>query len=118
MDVASPDPGAVVKRFRDRMSLPPRAPALAGPGVRLVGGSFCQLRATRGIRWTYVLGDGATVSVYQLERPAGLALPGPGPFARLGAADRPGLVLWGDARHVYALADLPLPEIERLASRL
>jgi anti-sigma factor RsiW len=121
-DVPLPDPAVVIDRFQDRLRIPARVPASAREGVRLVGGSFCQFSSTRGLRWSYVRGEGRALSFYQLERPAGVTIPHAGAElvhqGLVGAATAP-IVLWGDDQSLYALVgELPSTEIERLAPLL
>ena len=123
VDVASADPAVIVDRLREITTLPVRVPSLSRDGARLLGGSVCHLRSSRGIRITYALDHERIVSFYQLERPAGLSFPRPG-AARVyvGYADShrgPGAVLWGDAQHLYALvAELSAESLEALAAQL
>jgi mycothiol system anti-sigma-R factor len=121
VDVPSPDPAMIIARFRERIRAPARVPTLARDGIRLVGGSFCELSSTRGLRWTYVLGNDRALSFYQLERGEGVRFPRAGAervyLDFLGRQERPRIVLWGDERFVYALAgELSGSEIRRLAS--
>jgi anti-sigma factor RsiW len=123
-DVLTTDPSAVVARFRRSVRVPDQVPVLRDADSKLLGGSYCQLPSTRGIRFTYALGTDRTVSVYQLERPREAAAPGPG--ARplyvgyyVEGAPRPGAILWGDERFLYAVVgDMPPTTLEELAHAL
>jgi anti-sigma factor RsiW len=118
VDFPSSDLAEIAQHFRQKFPVPSKAPA--HEGLKLLGGSLCQIDETKGIRLTYELGEDGTVSFYQLER-SDLAS-----FASLGSArlyagkpKRPGIVLWRDNRFVYALvAELPAEDLQRLASRM
>lgn len=123
VDVASADPAILTEALRQDISFAPRVPTLSREGTRLLGGSVCHLRSTRGIRLTYAVDRDHTASYYQLERTAGTPFPRAGTGrVYVGQADAyrgPGTVLWGDEHYVYALvAELPAESLEALASQL
>jgi anti-sigma factor RsiW len=122
VDVASGDAAVVADTLRQHLSFEAQVLALTDEGMRLLGGSVCNLRSTRGIRLTYALDRDRTLSFYQLERPPTTAFPRPG--ARpvyVGTVDPqrgPGTVLWADERFLFALvAELPPERLEQLAAR-
>ncbi|MGH7332110.1 MAG: hypothetical protein ACREKS_05045 [Candidatus Rokuibacteriota bacterium] len=119
-DVLSGDPAVIVARFADQISGLARAPRVEGGTATLVGGSFCRLSATHGLRWTYRLRDDRTLSFYQLARPRGDPLrPRAERITLAGSAEGSVLVLWTDERSVYALVGaLPEGEMQALAARL
>jgi len=120
VDFPSSDPTRIVEHFREKFPFSLQGPVLIHEGARLLGGSFCQLGQTKGIRFTYEVGNGQIVSFYQLERSEGTPFPRPG-SGRLyvGPPQGPGLVLWGDERFLYALAaELPPEDLQRLASHM
>lgn len=120
VEFSASDPAAIVARFRARFVVSSAVPVLAHTDARLLGGSFCQLRQTRGIRFTYALTTGRTVSLYYLQQ-AGSVSP-----TRLGAGDfyvsqvqGLAMVLWGEAHHLYALvADLPPEALQQLVAHV
>ncbi len=118
--VLSGDPAVILARFADRISGPASIPRLEAGSAALIGGSFCQLSTTRGVRWTYRLRGDRTFSFYQLARPARGDLPRPRAerITLAGGTERTGLVLWTDERAVYALVGtLPQAEMQALAAR-
>ena len=122
-DLLTTDPSAVVARFRQSVLVPDQIPVLRDADTKLLGGSYCQLPSTRGIRFTYALGADRTVSLYQLERPRESAVPGPGArplyVGYVEGAPRPGAILWGDERFLYAVVgDMPPATLEQLAHAL
>ncbi len=119
-DVLSGDPAVILTHFADRISGLVRAPHLDPGTAALVGGSFCQLGATSGVRWTYRLHGDEALSFYQLARPPRSNFPRPRAerITLAGRAERPGLVLWTDEHSVYALVGaLPAGEMQALAAR-
>jgi anti-sigma factor RsiW len=110
----------ILTRFADRIGGLGHAPRLEAGTASLVGGSFCQLSTTRGVRWTYRLHGDRTLSFYQLTRPLRGDLPRPRAerITLAGGSERTGLVLWTDERSVYALVGaLPEGEMQALAAR-
>ncbi len=120
VDFPSADLAKIVQHFREQFPLPSQVPVLIHEGSRLMGGSFCQLGQTKGIRFTYELGKGRTVSFYQLERSERTPFPRPGSgHLYVGQPQGPGMVLWGDEHFLYALvAELPPEDLQRLASHM
>lgn len=123
VDLVTTDPSAVVTQFRAAVHVPDTVPVLKHADSKLLGGSYCQLPSTKGIRFTYALGGSRTVSVYQLERPREAVVPAPGGrplyIGYVEGSPRPGAILWGDERFVYALVgDMPPTALEQLAQTL
>ncbi len=123
VDLVTTDPSAVVTQFRATVHVPDTVPVLQHADSKLLGGSYCQLPSTKGIRFTYALGGSRTVSVYQLERPREAVVPAPGGrplyIGYVEGSPRPGAILWGDERFVYALVgDMPPTALEQLAQTL
>jgi anti-sigma factor RsiW len=119
-DVPSGDPTVVLTRFADRISGLAVAPYLGAGTGALVGGSYCQLRTTSGLRWTYRLHGNRTLSFYQLTLPPRGDFPRPRAerITLAGGFGRPELVLWTDEGSVYALVGaLPEGEMKALATR-
>ncbi len=121
--VPVPDPAVVADRLGQAVPFVARVPNLIAGHARLMGGSVCYLRSTRGVRATYSLGKDRTLSFYQPERTASMAFPSPGAKPiyvgyvdlRLG----PGAVLWAEERFLFALvAELSPERLEQLAGRL
>ncbi len=120
VEVRATDPAAIIEHFRTKLPSSTPVPFLVHEGARLVGGSFCQLGQAKGVRFTYEVGIGRTVSLYQMERPARASVPhlGTGPLY-VGPPQGPGLVLWGNARFLYALVgELPPADLQGLASHV
>jgi anti-sigma factor RsiW len=123
VDLVTTDPSAVVTQFRAAVHVPDTVPVLKHADSKLLGGSYCQLQSTKGIRFTYALEGSRTVSVYQLERPREAAVPVPGGrplyIGYVEGSPRPGAILWGDEGFVYALVgDMPPTALEQLARTL
>jgi anti-sigma factor RsiW len=119
-EVPSTDPREILAHFRAQVppSLP--VPLIMYEGARLLGGSFCRLGHTKGIRFTYQVGQGETVSLYQLDRADQM------PFAQsasghlsISRPQGPSIVLWGDGGVLYALVgELAQQDLQRLASHM
>jgi mycothiol system anti-sigma-R factor len=119
-DVPFTDPREILAHFRTQVppSLP--APLIRYEGARLLGGSFCRLGHTKGIRFTYQVGPGETVSLYQLDRSDQVPFP-QSASGRLyiRRPQGPGIVLWGDGRLLYALVgELAQHDLQRLAAHM
>jgi mycothiol system anti-sigma-R factor len=119
-DVPLADPREILAYFRAQVppSLP--VPLIRYEGARLLGGSFCRLGHTKGLRFTYQVGPGETVSLYQLDRSDQVPLP-QSASGRLyiSRPQGPGIVLWGDGGLLYALVgELPQQDLQRLASHM
>lgn len=117
-EVPLADPHEILARFRAQVppSLP--MPLIIDEGARLLGGSFCRLGHIKGIRFTYQVGRGDTVSLYQLDRSdqAPFLQSGSGRLY-IGQPQSPGIVLWRDGRFLYALVgELPQPDLQQLAA--
>lgn len=120
VDLSSTDPAEIVRHFQAEVLPSSPVPRLAQEGARLVGGSLCHFKETKGLRFTYEVGPGRTVSLYQMPRPT-RALPfWPRLDLRYIAQPQdPGVLLWGDARFLYALVgELPPEDLRRLASHM
>jgi mycothiol system anti-sigma-R factor len=119
-DIPFTDPHEILAHFRAQVppSLP--VPLIIYEGARLLGGSFCRLGHTKGLRFTYQLGQGETVSLYQLDRSGQV----PFPQSALGRLyisrpRGPSIVLWGDGGLLYALVgELGQQDLQRLASHM
>ena len=119
-DVPFTDPHEILAHFRTQVppSLP--VPLIIYEGARLLGGSFCRLGHTKGIRFTYQVGPGETVSLYQLDRSDQMPFP-PSASGRLyiSRPQGPGIVLWGDGGLLYALVgELGQQDLQRLAAHM
>jgi len=119
-DLPSSDVAEIVRHFQ--AELPPSSPMplLAQVGARLVGGSLCHFKETKGLRFTYDVGTGRTVSFYQMPRPPRALSFWPKSGRRYIAQPQgPGVLLWGDARFLYGLVgELPPEDLRRLASHM
>ncbi len=123
VDVASSDAAAIREWLGHAVPFVARVPTLAVERARLLGGSVCHLGSTRGIRLTYALETGETLSFYHLERTGRAPFPRPGEkpiHVRYADPGRgPGALLWADERFVFALvAELSPARLEDLAARL
>jgi len=120
VDLPATDPSEIVRHFQAEVPPSSPVPLLEHEGARLVGGSLCRFKETKGLRFTYEVGRGRTVSLYQMPRPTRV-LPfwpklGPQYIARL---QGPGILVWGDARFLYGLVgELPQEDLQRLASHM
>lgn len=118
VEIPTNDPAAILARFHEKLPATSSVPVLVRGDAKLLGGSFCQFSQTKGIRFTYEVGDNRTVSLYQLERSEDLSIPLSGP-GRLFAQQVQGLgiVLWGHAHVVFALvADGSTEDLQRLVA--
>lgn len=120
VEIPASDPAAIVARFHEKLPATASVPVLVHVDAKLLGGSFCQLSQTKGIRFTYEVGAGRRVSLYQLERSESLPIPSSAPGRLFGRQIQGlGIVLWGQAQFVYALvADLSTADLRRLATHL
>jgi anti-sigma factor RsiW len=120
VEIPASDPAAIVARFHKKLPATSSVPVLVSVDAKLLGGSFCQLSQTKGIRFTCELGAGRTVPMYQLERSEKLAIPASGPGRLLvKQVQGLGIVLWSQAQFVYALvADLSMEDLQRLAAHV
>jgi anti-sigma factor (TIGR02949 family) len=119
-DVPFTDPRDILAHFRAQVppSLP--VPLIRYEGARLLGGSFCRLGHTKGLRFTYQVGPGETVSLYQLDRPDQVPFP-PSASGRLfiSRPRGPSIVLWGDGGLLYALVgELGQQDLQQLAAHM
>ncbi|MBI4381811.1 MAG: anti-sigma factor [candidate division NC10 bacterium] len=120
VDLPATDPAEIVRHFRAEVPPSSPVPLLAQEGARLVGGSLCHVGEAKGLRFTYEVGLGRIVSLFQMPRPT-RALPfwprlGPRYIAQ---SQGPGVLVWGDARFLYGLVgELPQEDLQRLASRM
>jgi anti-sigma factor RsiW len=120
VEILASDPAAIVARFRERLPVTSSVPVLVHVDAKLLGGSFCELSQTKGVRFTYEIGRGRTVSLYQLERSESLPIPSSAPrHSFAGETQGLSIIMWGRAQFVYALvADLSTADLGRLATHL
>ncbi|MBI2903071.1 MAG: anti-sigma factor [Candidatus Methylomirabilis oxyfera] len=120
VDLPSTDPAEIIRHFQAEVPVSSPVPLLAHEGARLVGGSVCHFKEAKGLRFTYEVGPGRTVSLYQMPRPT-RSLPF---WPRLGPqfiaqSQGPGVLVWGDARFLYGLVgELSQEDLQRLASHM
>lgn len=114
-DFATQDIAAVRSKYASRFALPTQLPQLQN--AQLLGGSFCELSQIKGIRFSYRVSTGETVSFYQLTRSQGLLK-----YLEADAeqpvlvAQQPNTFIWDDQDYIYVLVgDLPVPEMRQLA---
>ncbi|PZD74680.1 hypothetical protein C1752_00619 [Acaryochloris thomasi RCC1774] len=114
-DFATQDIAAVRSKYASRFELPTQLPQLQK--AQLLGGSFCELSQIKGIRFSYRVKTGETLSFYQLTRSEGL-------LERLDAdseqpvlvSEEPNTFIWDDQNYLYILVgDLPASEMRQLA---
>jgi mycothiol system anti-sigma-R factor len=119
-DVPFTDPREILAHFRTQVPPSMPVPLIMDEGARLLGGSFCWLGHTKGIRFTYRVGPGETVSLYQLDRSDQVPFPSSA-SGRLyiGRPQGPGIVLWEDGGLLYALiGELAPQDLQRLAAHM
>jgi anti-sigma factor RsiW len=119
-DVPFTDPREILAHFRTQVPPSMPVPLIMDEGARLLGGSFCRLGHTKGIRFTYQVGPGETVSLYQLDRSDQVPFP-PSASGRLyiSRSQGPSIVLWGDGGLLYALVgELGQQDLQRLAAHM
>jgi mycothiol system anti-sigma-R factor len=119
-DVPLTDPHEILAHFRAQVPPSSPVPLIIYEGVRLLGGSFCRLGHTKGIRFTYQVGQGETVSLYQLDRSDQVPFPQSESGRLYISRPRgPGIVLWEDGRLLYALVgELTQQGLQQLASHM
>ena len=95
-----------------------RLPVLTAAQAQLLGGSPCQFGKAEGVRLTYQLSNGETVSVYRVDL-EGDQFPAFSETYVTLKHRTVNLILWRDQDHLYALAaELPLTDLQTLAQTL
>lgn len=113
VDFATQDVAQVRSEYAQRMVLPSQLPQLVQ--AQLLGGSFCELEHTRGIRLSYQVSTGETVSFYQLLRSQSLPQTN-GVEMTLKIKQGPNFVVWETSDYVFALVgEIPVPDLWQLA---
>lgn len=121
VELASSNANEIAQRFSSQFMMSDRVPLLKDGTVKLLGGSFCQFTHTKGIRFTYQLANGETVSLYQLERPQQSSFPhlSGEQLLYIGTLVQPNLFIWSDRDFFYALvAPLSPQELDKLAAKV
>ncbi len=115
VDLATADVAVVRSAYAEKMKLPEMLPQLKK--AQLLGGSFCELTQTKGIRLSYKVQNGQTVSLYQLLRSEGFPRISEGELGPpIDITEGPNAFVWGDQDYVYILVgDLPVPQMKQLA---
>ncbi|MBE9115966.1 hypothetical protein IQ249_08680 [Lusitaniella coriacea LEGE 07157] len=118
VDFASSQPAEIVKQFQPKTQLPSPLPLLNDRGLKLLGGSFCKLGKTRGIRLTYQQDPARIISFYQLELTPNASFPKlTQERLYLHRSQEPDLVLWRDRDFLYVLVANGSPtELQHLAT--
>ena len=115
VDFPTADVIQIQDQFQDQMPRSAPLPQLIQEGVKLLGGSFCNLNATQGIRMTYQIQSGQTASLYQLAPAAPGTFPHGSARLYVQVDQGPSLVLWRDHQWIYVLvADLAMDEMQQL----
>ncbi len=118
VDFATQNVAAVRSKYAQRMVLPTALPQLMK--AQLLGGSFCELTQTKGIRLSYQVKTGKTVSFYQLLNSEGFPPATPGeigaPIQVVQESNTLVSYVWKEQDYIYVLVgDLPLQEMRQLA---
>ena len=118
VDFATQNVAAVRSQYAQRMVLPTPLPQLMK--AQLLGGSFCELTQTKGIRLSYQVKTGETVSFYQLLNSEGFPPATPGeigaPIQVVQESNTWVSYVWKEQDYIYVLVgDLPLQEMRQLA---
>ncbi len=118
VDFATQNVAAVRSKYAQRMVLPTALPQLMK--AQLLGGSFCELTQTKGIRLSYQVKTGKTVSFYQLLNSEGFPPATPGeigaPIQVVQESNTLVSYVWKEKDYIYVLVgDLPLQEMRQLA---
>ncbi|MGF1603100.1 MAG: hypothetical protein ACFCU8_13965 [Thermosynechococcaceae cyanobacterium] len=113
VDLATSNIAEIRSVYSGRIKLSEELPHLKK--VKLLGGSFCELKNTKGIRLSYQVPTGQTVSFYQLLRSEGFPKANEvGPLVQVAAG--PNVFIWGNQKYIYLLVgDLPVPEMKKIA---
>lgn len=112
-DLATQNIAEVRSAYAQQMALPTELPQLQQ--AQLLGGSFCdELSQTKGLRLSYQIPSGATVSFYQLLQSDHLpAVNESGEV--LQNAEGLNVIVWGTQDYLYLLVgDAPLLEMQQL----
>ncbi len=119
-DVKLTRPEKIAKDFQEQITLPKQLPQFVGEGSQLLGGSLCELGKSKGIRFSYQLSSGQTISFYQLSRQKQSLFPHSGQGnLYITQPQQPNIVMWEDGKFIYAIvADLPLDRLQQLASNV
>ena len=120
VDLQTTDVTVIRDEFQGKMVLPDPLPQLIQQGIQLLGGSFCELGFTRGIRLTYQTKPGQTLSFYQLARSPQGQFPQPSASQLYVRVDQgPSLVVWRDRQFVYVLmGEVAIQELQQLTHEI
>ena len=115
-DLATQSVAEVRSEYARRMVLPAQLPQLVK--AHLLGGSFCELSRTQGIRLSYQTPAGEIVSFYQLMRSETLSQPS-GTEMTLSMVKGPNVLVGGDQDYVYVLVgDVSVSEMWQLTATI
>ncbi len=119
-DVKLSTPEKVAEHFQEQITLPSPLPQLVRKGSELLGGSLCQLGNSKGIRFSYQLSTGETISFYQLSRHKQSLFPHSGlGYLYITQPQEPNIVIWEDEKFIYAIvATLPFDKLQQLTSNI
>ena len=119
-DVKLSTPEKLAEHFQEQITLPSPLPQLVRKGSELLGGSLCQLGNTKGVRFSYQLSTGETISFYQLSRQKKSLFPHSGlGYLYITQPQEPNIVIWEDEKFIYAIvATLPFDRLQQLTSNI
>ena len=119
-DVKLSTPEKVAEHFQEQITLPSPLPQFVRKGSELLGGSLCQLGNSKGIRFSYQLSTGETISFYQLSRHKQSLFPHSGlGYLYITQPQEPNIVIWEDEKFIYAIvATLPFDKLQQLTSNI
>ena len=116
VDFATQDVAEVRSQYSQRISLSTNFPELSK--AKLLGGSFCELSKTQGIRLSYKVSAGKMISFYQLKR-QGFSLDISETPMPIQVFEGPNGLVWGDQDYVYVLVgEVAMPTMRQLMRSL
>ena len=100
------------QQYGERVDMSGKFPELKR--AKLLGGSFCELSKTEGVRLSYKVSAGQTISFYRLDR-EGFSLKISDRPMPIQMFEGPNGLVWGDRDYVYVLVgEVPMGTIRQL----
>ncbi len=112
VDFGTQDVAQMRQQYGERVDMSGKFPELKR--AKLLGGSFCELSKTEGVRLSYKVSAGQTISFYRLDR-EGFSLKISDRPMPIQMFEGPNGLVWGDRDYVYVLVgEVPMGTIRQL----